>query len=89
MNLSDDRINHLSHLLIGELKRGGVQFSDEIKVLIELKRGIHEFGELLDKFNLQVRQKIASLKRQIPEGSREWDLLYKQYFDEELVKKGL
>ncbi len=89
MNLSDDRINHLSHLLIEVLRRDGARFSDEIKVLTELKRGIHEFGEILDKIDNLVRQKVASLKRQVPEGSREWDLLYREYFDEELAKKGL
>ena len=34
-----------------------------------------------------VRARIASLSRRVPEGSREWDLLYKQY-SEELARKG-
>ena len=89
MILSDERINHLSHLLIDVLKKGGAKFVDEIKVLLELKKGIHEFGDVLEKIDGQVRTKVGSLKRQIPEGSREWDLLYKQYFEEELSKKGL
>jgi len=33
-----------------------------------------------------VRQRIESLSRQVPEGSSEWDLLYRQY-SEELAKR--
>ena len=32
------------------------------------------------------RAKIASLSRHVPEGSREWDVLYRQYL-EELARK--
>ena len=30
----------------------------------------------------EVRQRIASLARPVPEGSREWDVLYRQYSEE-------
>ena len=33
------------------------------------------------------RQKIRSIKRYIPEGSKEWEILYKQYFQEETDKR--
>jgi hypothetical protein len=33
-----------------------------------------------------VRRKIESQKRSIPEGSSEWDVLYRKYFDEEVAK---
>ena len=36
-------------------------------------------GEDLDA---AVRARIASLSRRVPEGSREWDILYRQYLDE-------
>ncbi|MBI4239177.1 MAG: DUF507 family protein [Deltaproteobacteria bacterium] len=36
----------------------------------------------------KVRAKIASLKRQVPEGSREWDVLYQQYYEQELERLG-
>ncbi|OGQ05950.1 MAG: hypothetical protein A2W61_04035 [Deltaproteobacteria bacterium RIFCSPLOWO2_01_44_7] len=90
MILSDDRINFLSHRALDVLKaKGGVQNFEEKKLLFGIKQAIHEFGALLDGMDDQIRQKIATLKRQVPEGSREWDLLYRQYFEEELHKKGL
>lgn len=33
-----------------------------------------------------VRRKIESQKRSIPEGSAEWDVLYRKYFEEEVGK---
>jgi len=90
MNLSDDRINHLSHLLIKALKEKGTgQFADETKALLGIKKAIHEFGDILEVTDQAVRAKVATLKRQVQEGSREWDILYRQYFDEEMAKKGL
>lgn len=90
MRLSDDRINFLSHRLLEALKKeGGAKYPDETKVLLGIKKAIRDFGDLLDGIDGTVRQKIASLKRNVPEGSREWDVLYRQYCDEELVKKGL
>jgi len=34
-----------------------------------------------------VRQKIASLSRHVPPGSREWDILYRKYHEEETRKQ--
>lgn len=90
MKLSDERINFLSHQIFKALKgKGGSQFADESKSLLGIKQAIHEFGSVLETVDQHVRQKIDSLKRHVLDGSREWDLLYRQYFDEELAKKGL
>jgi hypothetical protein len=35
------------------------------------------------------RQKIASQRRIIPEGSQEWDILYRKYYTDEVKKLGL
>lgn len=90
MNLSEDRINHLSHLILNALKsKAGAKFADEAKFLGGIKRSFHDFEALIDTLDGKIRQKIGTLKRNVPEGSREWDLLYRQYLDEELGKKGL
>ena len=90
MNLSDDRVNHLSHLILNTLKsKGGAGVADESKLLAGIKSAFRDFGNLLENADHHIRQKIGSLKRQVQEGSREWDILYRQYLDEELAKKGL
>lgn len=90
MKLSEERIIYLSHKIVETLKaKGGVKYPEETKTLAGVKQAIHEFGVILEGLENQVRTKIGTLKRQIPEGSREFELLYRQYFDEELSKKGL
>ena len=42
-----------------------------------------------DKIDTTVRQHITSQKRTIPEGSAEWDILYKKYYYDELRKLGI
>ena len=41
------------------------------------------------EIDLEVRKKIASQKKEILEGSEEWDLLYRRHYSEELKKKGV
>ena len=42
-----------------------------------------------DKVDRAARQKIRSQKREIPEGTEEWDLLHRRYYSEELKKLGI
>jgi len=42
-----------------------------------------------DKVDRAARQKIRSQKKEIPEGSEEWDLLHRRYYAEELKKLGI
>jgi hypothetical protein len=42
-----------------------------------------------EKFDKTARQKIESHARIIPEGSQEWDILYRKYYNEEVKKLGI
>jgi len=89
LRLSDDRISHLAHLISdGIWKDDLVDFTDESKVLAEIKRTISEYMMVEDQADSIARNKIRSLSRDVPEGSREWDILYNKYFEEEASKKG-
>ena len=86
--LSESRISHLAHLVVSGLKRDDVaEFSNERLALSETKRVLHEFFEREDQFEDLVRQKIQSLSRHIPPGSREWDVLYRKYLEEEMRRQ--
>ncbi len=88
MRLSEDRISHIAHLITdGIWKDDLVDFKDDNKVLKEVKRIISEHLMIEDRADNTARDKIRSLSRDIPEGSREWDILYKKYREEELAKK--
>lgn len=89
MRLSEDRISHLAHIISdGVWKDDIVDFNDDDKVLHEIKRAVTDYLKVEDEADTAARNKIRSLSRDVPEGSREWDILYRKYFEEEISKKG-
>lgn len=89
MKFSDDRIASLAHKIQEGLNRDLlVEYVDEDKALREIKRGLIEYIRVEDEADNAAREKIASLKREVAEGSREWEILYRKYLEEELRKKG-
>ncbi len=86
--LSDNRISHLAHLIIDGLWREDLaDFSNEAHALRETKSVLKEFFNREDRLDEVVRKKIHSLSRPIPPGSREWDILYRKYLEEEIKKQ--
>lgn len=85
--LSDARISELAHLVLKTLKQeAGVEVVSEKFALVEVKRVLSDHFQREDRIDEAVRRKIASLSRRVVPGSREWDVLYRQYFEEELRK---
>ncbi|OGQ47154.1 MAG: hypothetical protein A2W63_03330 [Deltaproteobacteria bacterium RIFCSPLOWO2_02_44_9] len=88
MRFSEDRVSHIAHLITdGIWKDDLVDFVDEDKVLQETKRSIASYLKIEDGADDIARQKIRSLSRHVPEGSKEWEVLYKKYYQEEMDKK--
>lgn len=86
--LSDNRISHLAHLIIDGLwKEDLADFPNEARTLGETKNVLKEFFNREDRLDEVVRQKIQSLSRPIPPGSREWDVLYRKYLEEEIKRQ--
>ncbi len=85
MRLTEDRIFHLSHLIQDALVRSkDVELvQSEERLLRELKRTITTELQFEDEADAAARRTIQSLSRRIPEGSREWDVLYHKYLEEE------
>jgi hypothetical protein len=85
--LSESRISHLAHLVLDGLRKSQLaDFPAEGRALSETKQVLHEFFRGEDHIDDIVRQKISSLSRHVPPGSREWDVLYRKYFEEETRK---
>lgn len=89
MRLSEDRIFHLSHLLQDALAsdKNVVPLQPEERILREIKRTITAELQFEDEADTAARRTIQSLSRKVPEGSREWDVLYRKYLDEELRRR--
>jgi hypothetical protein len=91
MKLSRDKINDMSHKIVIALRKTRELRvkKDPNEVRLEIVRDITEVLTAEDKVDRAARQKIRSQKREIPEGSEEWDLLLRRYYSEELKKLGI
>lgn len=89
--LSDDKQMHLSHVILGSLKNMAhtTFVGDQTKALREVKLVIAEHMKVEAELDQQVRRRLESYSRPIPEGSQEWDVLYQKTFEEELRKRKL
>jgi hypothetical protein len=84
MKLSEARISHLAHRIVACLRDERLADIDNERVaLLEVKRVLAEQDERDTAIDAAVRKKIASLSRNVPPGSREWDVLYQTYAAEE------
>jgi hypothetical protein len=92
MKLSRDKVSDVSHKLIEMLRKNRdlrLKNKDANAVRLEIVRVMTEVLMVEDKVDRAARQKIRSQKREIPEGSEEWDLLLRRYYTEEMKKLGI
>jgi len=91
VRLSRDKVNVLARAVSEVLKQmDEVEFFEEFNAIRQETRKILE--DLLnqeEKIDLAAKQKIESQKRTILEGSQEWDILYRKYYNEEVKKLGV
>ena len=60
----------------------------EERILREIRRTFMDELKFDDEADAAVRRTIQSLSRKVPEGSREWEVLYQKYREEELRRRG-
>lgn len=89
MLLSDDKKSHLSHVVLNCLKQSpdAQIVGDETHALREIKRVIAAEVAVEGEIDQYVRARLASYSRPLPEGSQEWDVLYRKFYEEELQKR--
>ncbi|KAB2838046.1 DUF507 family protein [Deltaproteobacteria bacterium PRO3] len=88
MKLSEERVSHLAHLVWDALyDEDLVDYPNDEEALKAIKRAMLDYLKTDDQIDDLARQKILSQKRGIQEGSREWDILYRKYYEEEAAKK--
>ena len=87
--LSEDKVSHLSHIILDEITRNPaatIRIEKE-RVLKEIKRILAAELKEEEAIDRKVRTKLASYSRGIVEGSGEWDVLYRKTFEEETQKQ--
>jgi uncharacterized protein len=91
MKLSRDKITDTSHKLIAALRKSRDlrMKKDQNDARLEIVKAFTEILQVEEKADRASRDKVRSVKRDIPEGSEEWDILQKRYYGEELKKFGI
>ena len=91
MRLSRDKVNKLAHTLADALASiDQVDFiEDRNSIRMETRRLLEELLKAEEKIDAAARQKIESQRRTIVEGTQEWDILYRKYYNEEVKKLGI
>lgn len=91
MRLSREKIVRISHQITDVLVASDdVDFIDDrdtirqqiVQILTSMLRDE-------EKIELEVRKRITSQKKEILEGSEEWDVLHKKYYQDELRRLGI
>ena len=88
MRLSREKIVRLSHVITDELvKRDEVEFvEDRNTIRLEIVKIINEELKREEDLDRAARKKIESQKKSVPEGSLEWEILYRKYYAEEIKR---
>ena len=91
MRLSRDKVNKLAHVVTDAIAdMDAVDFvEDRNTIRLEVRKILDELLLQEARIDQSARQKIESQKRTILEGSQEWDILYRKYYNEEVKKLGV
>ena len=92
MKLSRDKVSDISHKIIEMLRKSRelrLRNKDSNAVRLEIVRQMTEVLMTEEKVDRAARAKIRTQKRDIPEGSEEWDILLRRYYSEEMKKLGI
>jgi uncharacterized protein len=87
--ISDDRQSHLAHIVTDAIWNDDlVDYSDDDMAVRVARQAIAEFVKEDQEIDQKAREKVASLKRGVIEGSPEWEILFKKYYEEERNRRG-
>jgi hypothetical protein len=91
MRLSREKIVKLSHQITDVLVA-----SDEVEFIDDRDTIRQQIVQIMtamlrdeEKIELEVRKRITSQKKEILEGSEEWDVLHRKYYQDELRRLGI
>ncbi len=90
MRLSHDKVMHLSHRIAQTLAETSfiARTTDQNGLRTEIANAMLEELSLEEDVDREVQRILHSYKRHIVEGSREWDVMYRKTFEEQMKKRG-
>ena len=89
MSLSRPKINHLSQLIVKNLQQtDAIRLRKaENEVRLQIVKTLTDELKIEEIIDAEVRRKLASYSRKILEGSREWDVMYQKFYEQEVKKR--
>lgn len=83
VRLREERVESLSLAIAKAIFESGVEVVDRGSAVRRIAARIGaNLGGDANAMDRAVRSRIASLQRQVPEGGREWEILYRKYSEE-------
>ena len=91
MRLSRDKVNKLAHVITDAVAdMDTVDFiEDRNTIRLEVRKILEELLMQEARIDQEARRKIESQRRTIIEGSEEWTILYRKYYNDEVKKLGV
>ena len=91
MRLSREKVNKAAHAVTDVLAdMNEVEFVEDRNTLrLEVRKILEDLLNHEERIDQAARQNIESQKRTIIEGSQEWDILYRKYYNDEVKKLGV
>ncbi|HLW88880.1 MAG TPA: DUF507 family protein [Terriglobales bacterium] len=91
MRVSRDKVNKVAHAVTEALAEvHELDFlEDRNTIRLEVRKIMEDLLNQEEKIDQSARHKIENQKRTILEGSQEWDILYRKYYQEEVKKLGV
>jgi len=91
VRINREKVNKVAHVVTDALaEMNEVEFlEDRNTIRLEVRKLLEELLNQEEKIDQSARHKIENQKRTILEGSQEWDILYRKYYQEEVKKLGI
>jgi hypothetical protein len=91
MRISPDKLNKLAHTVadtLAEIDEVGF-LEDRNTIRQEARKALTALLAEEAKIDNAARTKIANQRKIIQEGSQEWEILYRKYYNDEVRKLGI
>ncbi|MGC1461614.1 MAG: DUF507 family protein [Terracidiphilus sp.] len=91
MRISPDKLNKLAHTVadtLAEIDQVGF-FEDRNTIRQEARKALTALLTDEARIDTAARLKIANQRKIILEGSQEWEILYRKYYNDEVRKLGI
>jgi hypothetical protein len=91
MRINRDKLNKLAHTVadtLAEVEQVGF-LEDRNTIRQEARKALENLLTEEAKIDASARLKIANQRKIILEGSQEWEILYRKYYNDEVRKLGI